>query len=70
MIEQNYGVKEERLKVREWEGGRHYTRQIQPSQRIPPEQPFDKGPRTIYTKTNEITDPQVNYMSMYALPLG
>ena len=57
-IEQNDGVKEERLKVIEGVEGRHYTGQIQPSQPMPPEQPFDKGPRTIYTKTNEITGPR------------
>ena len=69
-VQQNDGVKEERLKVTEWEGERHYIGKIQPSQRMPPEKPFDKGPRTIYTKTNEITDPWVTCMSMYALPLG
>ena len=44
-------VKEGRLKIT-LGGGRHYTGKIQPSQCMPPEQPFDKGLRTIYTKAN------------------
>ena len=67
-IEQNDGVKEERFKVTEGRGGRHYMGQIQPSLCMPPGKPFDKGPGTIHTKTNEITDPWVTYVFMYALP--
>ena len=68
--EQNDGVKEELLKVTERDGVRHYMGQIQPWQRIPPKQSLVPCQRTIYTKTNEITDPRVTYVSMYVLPLG
>ena len=53
------GVKEERLKVTEGEEGDIALEKYNRANACPPEQPFYKGPRTICTKTNEITDPRV-----------
>ena len=41
-IEQNDDEKEERLKVKEGEGGRHYTGQTQPSQCMTPNSPLTR----------------------------
>ena len=70
-IEQNDGVKKERSKLSDREGSDNTPGKYNLTNTWPlNNQPLDKGPRNIYTNTNEITNPQVTSVSMYALPLG
>ena len=69
-IETDRWVREGRLKVAEGGKGRQHTRETRNNQHMPPEQLLDKGLRTIYTKTNETTNPRITCLLMYAFPWG